>query len=50
MSGKKTKVMTKFVGFNMPEVLYEALRVKAFSDKTTISKLIRDAIDRSLES
>ena len=50
MSGKKPKMMTKFVGFNMPEVLYESLRVKAFSDKTTISKLIRDAIDRSLES
>jgi hypothetical protein len=50
MSCKKTKLLTKFVGFNMSEPLYETLRVKAFNDKTTISKLIRDAIDRSLES
>jgi hypothetical protein len=50
MSDKKPKVMTKFVGFNMSEPLYEALRIRAFKDKTTISKLIRDAIDRSLES
>jgi hypothetical protein len=49
MTVKKPKIMTDFVGAFVPRDKREALMKKAFEQGVSVSKLIRDAIDRSLD-
>ena len=49
MTVKKNEVMTDFVGTFIHKVKREALIKKAIVQGVSVSQLIRDAIDRSLD-
>jgi hypothetical protein len=50
MTVRKPEAMSDFVGTFIHKAKREALMKKAFEQGVSVSKLIRDAIDRSLES